>query len=57
MVMLGHYADDADANSAEPRGDLPPQRTMRHQLALMDPSMSTLGVRRANSIEAEFLKM
>ena len=55
--MLGHYADDADANLVEPRGDLPLQRTMRHQLALMDPSMSTLGVRRANSIEAEFLNM
>jgi hypothetical protein len=40
MVILGHHADDADANSAEPGGDLPLQRTMRHQLALMDPSMS-----------------
>jgi hypothetical protein len=36
MVMLGHHADDADASSAEPGGDLPLQRTMRHQLASMN---------------------
>jgi len=29
MMMLGHHADDADADSAEPGGDLPLQRTMR----------------------------
>jgi hypothetical protein len=28
MVMLGHHADDADANSGEPGGDLPLNYTL-----------------------------